>query len=518
MILARNEGFAVSLGLEQSKIRIPQVSGRTIKRVRLSRRLDALVPNTRVTLVQAPAGYGKTSLLSHWAASRPQGTVAWVTFDNADRDPFIFLANIVGALRHIGYQVDEPIRKSIEQRHFATPELLAAALADCIFTRGEELVLCLDDVHLLRDSVSMDCLSILIEHTPEHLHLLLGTREAPALLTGRLRAYGALAEIGLEDMRFSNDETAAFFQRSGPDDLSPSELSVIEENTEGWAAGLRMASVVLTDDVPDRSELLASLSGGRRQMAIFFGEEILARQSPGLQEFLLRTSILDRFCADLCTAVSGVPEAQQMIDEAEAKGLFLIPLDHTRTWYRYHHLFAQFIQKKLNERPLAEVQPLHRAACDWLCASGMPLSAFEHALAAGEPERAAQILEDQCDDLFTTGKQLTVMNLAARLPLEVRNKYPMVLLAIAWRLMATWKLDQAEDLLNACRSRLEELRADPDFSKDQANVIAHYILHREMVIALFRDDVVRSEKCAEILLSQFHRQTLSQGGDLPPFP
>ncbi len=501
--MARNNGFAARLGLEQSKIRIPQISGRYVDRARLNRRLDAMILKARVTLVQAPAGYGKTSLLSHWAASRPQGSVAWVTFDAADRDPFIFLSNIVNAFHHVGFHVDVHIKKSIEQRHFSAPEVLAAALADCIFTAEHELLMCLDDIHLLRDSPSIECLAILIEHTPEHLKLVLSTRETPDILTGRLRAYGALAELGLDDLRFASDEVVAFFRHSGPHDLNESEINVIEERTEGWAAGLRLASMVLDGEQPDRAEMLASLSGGRRQLASFFGEEILARQPAELQEFLLQTSILDRFCADLCTAVSGVKDAQKSIDEAEAKGLFLIPLDHSRNWYRYHHLFAGFTQKKLRERPIEEVQALHLKACNWLCGAGMPLSAFEHALSAGQPERAGQILEDQCDDLFTAGKQLTVMSLSARLPLEVRNKFPMVLLSIAWRLTANWKLDQAEDLLSACRTRLEELRNDPDFSKDQLNVIAHYIMHREMVVALFRDDVATTEKCAETLLSQF---------------
>jgi LuxR family transcriptional regulator, maltose regulon positive regulatory protein len=495
---------AVQLGLAESKIRIPRLSARLINRSRLTQLLDEAVLTAGVTLLQAPAGYGKTSLLSQWAAAKPTASVAWMTVTSADDEPSTLLVYLASALRLIDVAIDENTRQAVFGKSISRPEIVTQALVNCILRDPRTLTLCMDDVHLISEKSAIDCISTLIENTHNNFRVVMATRETPSILLGRVRAYGNLAEIGVEQLRFRTNEIVEFFTQSGPPDLSDLEVGVIEERTEGWAAGLRMTSVVLAGK-QDRAEMLGSLTGGRRQLAAFFGEEILARQPQALQQFLLRTSILERFCADLCTAVSGVKDAQSWIEDCESRGLFVMPLDECKTWYRYHHLFGQFMQRKLQEQLRDELPDLHRAACEWLCAAGLHVEAFDHALAAGMPERAGEILEAQCDNLFTQGKQPTVMRLASRLPDHVRNRLPKVLLSITWRLIAAWRIHEAEEILAIARARLLEMRNDPAHDPASIELIENYILHREMTIAIFRDEVVLAEQYAEKLLLQFPR-------------
>jgi len=252
-----------------------------------------------------------------------------------------------------------------------------------------------------------------------------------------------------------------------------------------------------------RAEMLSSLTGDRRQLVSFFGEELFARQPVRLQQFLLRTSFLERFCADLCAAVSGEREAQELIELCESKGLFIMPLDQSRTWYRYHYLFAQFLQRKFQDLHRDEVARLHLAACDWLVGAGLSLEAIEHALAAGDTRRAGDILEARADRLFSSDEQPTVVRLAMLLPTEIRKPAcPLVLLMVAWRLISTWRLEDAEEVLRICRDRVSELRSAEAGSGTDVELLESYIQHRQLNIAIFKDDLARAEELATRLLAR----------------
>lgn len=509
--MARQSLTASFAGLARSKITIPRPNARYVERPRLLDKLDQLVFSNKVTLIQAPAGYGKSSLLSSWALTKianakdsalPHPKISWLNCDISDEDPFLFLINIIHSLSNRGIEIDEHVLKLTQNRKFTTPEILAIELANNIYSANHDIVLCIDDLHLISNSPSMEILATLIENTPSDFHFIIASREAIKFATGRLQTYGKATELGVEDLRFDNDEMLEFFSCSGPPDLNTKELNIIGTNTEGWAAGLRLASVVLSGQ-EDRDELLSSLTGGRKQLSDFFGEEILAMQSLQLQEFLIKTSILDKFCPELCEHITKIGLASNLIKECEEKGLFLIPLDHTRTWFRYHHLFAQFVQKKLHERSNKEIQELHLLACDWFEEAGMTFEAFNHALYADKPFRAGEILEAKCDEIFAAGQQLTMMELIARLPIHVRNQFPQVLLSAAWRLIALWKLDQAEDVLAICRKRLDELHQDSNVDKKLLETCEYYMLHRKMILASFRNQMGEVEEIANTLLDNF---------------
>ena len=398
--------------------------------------LEAAVNGAAVTLIQAPPGYGKTSVLSQWAAGRSGDAIAWLTATGAEDEPALLLEALTESLSHSGIRFEPPKRPAALGPR---PRIVTEPFVNAILAHGKRVVLCIDDIHNITEPSAIDCFATLIEATGPQFRMVLTSRQAPMLLMGRLRAYGDLAELNADDLRFAVEEVVDFFSRNGPVDLSPEEVSVIEQRTEGWAVGLRLTSMVLRESA-SRAEMLSSLTGDRRQLVSFFGEEIFARQPAQLKLFLLvGPSILGaRYCADLCTAVSGEPDSQTLIELCESKGLFVMPLDQSRTWYRYHYLFAQFLQRKLTELHRDEVAGLHRAASAWLQSVGLSLEAVEHALTAGDAQLAGEILEARCDQLFGSDEQPIVVRLAMQLPAEIRNRLPTVLLMVAWRLISSW--------------------------------------------------------------------------------
>ena len=480
------------------RARIPQRLPSLIRRERPLASLEAAVNGAAVTLIQAPPGYGKTSLLSQWAVTRSADTVAWLAATAAENEPPVLLETLLEALTHAGISVESLRRTALVGQG---PRIVTQPLLNAILSHQQRVILCIDDIHNVSERSAIDCLATLIEATGPQFRMVLTSRQTPALLMGRLRAYGDLAELTADDLRFGSEEVAEFFARNGPVDLSPEEVSVIEQRTEGWAVGLRLTSMVLAES-QSRAEMLSSLTGDRRQLVSFFGEEIFARQPPQLKAFLLKTSILERYCADLCTAVSGEHDSQALIEVCEAKGLFVMPLDQSRTWYRYHYLFAQFLQRKLIELHRDDVAGLHRAASNWLQSAGLSLEAVEHALAAGDAQLAGHILEARCDQLFGSDEQPTVVRLAMQLPMEIRNQLPTVLLMVAWRLISSWRVEDAEDVLRICKERVAELRSQGGGAQSRVNLLESYIEHRELNIAIFKDDLETAERLAEKLLSR----------------
>jgi LuxR family transcriptional regulator, maltose regulon positive regulatory protein len=491
------EGQPSSL-LTRLRARIPQFLPSLIRRERLFATLEAAVNGAAVTLIQAPPGYGKTSLLSQWASGCTGDAVAWLTATAAEDEPALLLEILSESLSHAGIRLDPP-KHPAAARH--RPRIVTQRLVNAILSHGKRVVLCVDDIHNITERSAIDCFATLIEATGPQFRIVLTSRQTPELLMGRLRAYGDLAEMSADDLRFASEEVVEFFSRNGPVDLSPEEVSVIEQRTEGWAVGLRLTSMVLGES-ESRSEMLSSLTGDRRQLVSFFGEEIFARQPAQLKLFLLRTSILERYCAELCSAVSGEQDSQALIDMCESKGLFVMPLDQSRTWYRYHYLFAQFLQRKLAELHRDEVTALHRAASDWLQAAGLSLEAIEHALAAGDARLAGEILEERCDLLFGSDEQPIVVRLAMQLPAEIRNRLPNVLLVLAWRLISSWRLEDAEDVLKICKDRVAELRRDNGSAAPTIDLLESYIQHRQLHIAIFKDELETAEALAEKLLSR----------------
>jgi LuxR family maltose regulon positive regulatory protein len=490
------------------KTRVPATSQELIERPRLLSMLTGAV-DAKLILLQAPAGYGKTSLLQQWSVQllSAGARVAWFTTDPGDQDPNVFLAYLVLALEEAGHPVSEQLRTLVTAESFSSWRVVATLLANSFIGASAPFYLFLDDTQHLRGSGALECMRFLIETTPPELRFVLSSREDPGIPVGRLRALGQIIEVRTQDLRFAAGETASYFATRGHMQLTGAQLATLETRTEGWIVGLKLLSMAMQWN---RDGALSSLavSGEQREVADFFAEDVLDRQPHDIQEFLLRTCVLERLSPALCDSLPGVRGSRALIDRCDAGGLFLVALDQTRTWYRYHSLFSDFLRRQLDERWPGVASELNVAASRWLEQAGFHTEAFDYALRSNNSILAAEILDAQCDSMWSAGRQQVIQALAERLPPHVQALYPRIMLAMAWRLVAEWKIDQAQQLVAVSRARLAELERVQTDTPALRN-LRHRVLHRESQIAhhLYQLDLV--EKLSRQLLDE------SAGADDP---
>ncbi|WP_404710460.1 LuxR C-terminal-related transcriptional regulator [Sphingomonas sp. MMS24-J13] len=483
----------------RTKVRVPLHS--LMSRPRLMARL--LDPrDARLWLVQAPAGYGKSSLMQQWATALADGggDVAWLSLDASDREPELFASHLLRSLGEAGCPVEQRLYRLLEIEGGASARMSIIAAMNMLVDRTKPLHLFIDDAQHLTHTPSVACLELLLNSGPPGLKLLVATREELGLHLGRLRAHGLAEEIRADDLRFDLSEATALLARDGHGDLPGDDLVLAHHRTEGWAVGLKLFSMVVRNK-RDYAPALRGFSGELRQIADFFAEDVFSSQPPELQDFLLRTSVLDWLSPGLCDSVLQIDNSRALIDRCEAAGLFLASLDDTRSAYAYHQLFAEHLRWRLYERSPGEAEQLYRRASEWLFAHGRQIEAFDCALKGRDPVRAAEMLDSSCDYLWAHGHQHTIQRLAASIPPHVQALYPRVMLTLAWRLTAQWKVEEAGNLLTVSRARLDEMEragADPAFIRQQRWIA----LHRECQIAQTRYDLPALERHAKELLEQ----------------
>ncbi len=345
-----------------TRLHPPAARPNLVVRPRLLARLDdGLQPACRLTLVSAPAGFGKTTLVSQWAAglARP---VAWLTVDRGDTEPAVFLRYLFAALGQAAPDLS------------AAPAALAAALVNALAAASPPPLLALDDYHCITEYSVHDLVAFILDNQPPGFHLILITREDPPLPLARMRARGQINEIRERDLRFDLEESLEFFNRTMSLDLSPGAVAALEGRTEGWVTALQLAGVALRQHA-DPGAFIESFAGDDRYLVDYVMAEVLAREPEPLRDFLRQTAILDRLCAPLCDAVTGRTGSRELLDALERANLFLIPLDNRREWYRYHSLFAEVLRLSA---PDAEKSLLHQRAAAWCAANGLPELAAAH--------------------------------------------------------------------------------------------------------------------------------------------
>ena len=376
--------------LLRSKLRVPDRRPGVVARPRLAGRLHE-AGRSALTVLSAPAGFGKTTLLTEWlAAVRPSGSAAaWVSLDARDSDARLFLTYVVtavqAALPEVGAAALEALAAS------APLETVVASLLNDLSQSSTDLVLVLDDYHLVEAPEVHDAMSVLLEHQPAQLHVVLATRVDPPLPLARLRAGGRLVELRAADLRFTAQESTAYLNDCMHLGLGDGDLGALDARTEGWIAALQLAALSLRGR-GDASAFIAGFAGDDRHVVDYLAEEVLAGLAPDVRDFLLQTSVLDRLSGPLCDAVTGQTGGTARLAALERANLFLVPLDGRRQWYRYHHLFADVLRAHLLEER-AEVAGLHRRASAWFGDEGDTSSAIDHALAGDDPERAADLVE-----------------------------------------------------------------------------------------------------------------------------
>jgi ATP/maltotriose-dependent transcriptional regulator MalT len=406
-----------------TKLHVPRLQPGFVPRPRLVEALDAGLAR-RLVLVGAPAGFGKTALLADWVrrGGRP---VAWLSLDAGDNDPARFWRHAVAALDRARPGISEPADPLLGPPAPPSFEGLVTALINELAVQlgGDELLLVLDDYHLIDAQQVHASMLFLLEHLPPGLHLVLASRSDPPLPLARLRAAGQLAELRAGDLRFAAEEAAALLRESAGCVLPAAVVAALAVRTEGWAAGLQLAGLSLRGQ-PDVAGFVAAFSGSHRYVLDYLTDEVLEGQTGEVREFLLQTSVLERLSGRLCDAVTGRTDSQAMLEQVERANLFLLPLDEVRGWWRYHHLFADLLRTRLRQEQPGRVAALHHNAAAWCEEHGLADEAVRHALAAGDRTWAARLIERHFDETFWPGERATVQRWLSALPAELAGSRP----------------------------------------------------------------------------------------------
>jgi LuxR family transcriptional regulator, maltose regulon positive regulatory protein len=434
--------------LVTTKVRVPRTRTELVPRPRLR---EALVRNEgrRLTLVSAPAGFGKTTLLSEWFEDRSEDgrPVAWLSLEEADNDPARFLAYLVSALRSaLGEGIGEGVLASLRLPEFPPVEAVVGVLINELADVRDEVTIVLDDYHVIHSGPIHEATSFLLEHLPENVHLVISSRADPPLPLAKLRARDQVTEIRAAALRFTTEEATAFLKGVMGLTLSAADVATLEEVTEGWIAALQLAALSMRDR-EDVSGFVETFSGGNRHVLDFLAEEVLERQSEGVREFLLKTSVLERMSAPLCDALTSRNDGQQMLERLEHDNLFLIALDDERRWYRYHHLFADFLRSRLQRGQPERMRELHRRAAEWYERNGWTSEAVRHALAAQEHDWAADLVEQVARKMWFRAEIMTLLGWLEALPEETRRRRPQLLLQYSAALLWVGRLDDVEPLV-----------------------------------------------------------------------
>jgi ATP/maltotriose-dependent transcriptional regulator MalT len=409
--------------LVTTKVRVPRTRTELVPRPRLR---EALVRNEgrRLTLVSAPAGFGKTTLLSEWLEHRSGDgrSVAWLSLEEADNDPARFLAYLVSALRSaLGEGIGEGVLASLRLPEFPPVEAVVGVLINELAdVRHEEVTIVLDDYHVIHSGPIHEATSFLLEHLPENVHLVISSRADPPIPLAKLRARDQVTEIRAAGLRFTTEEATAFLKGVMGLTLSAADVAALEEVTEGWIAALQLAALSMRDR-EDVSGFVETFSGSNRHVLDFLAEEVLERQPEGVREFLLNTSVLERMSAPLCDALTSRNDGQQMLERLEHDNLFVIALDDERRWYRYHHLFADVLRSRLQREQPERIRELHRRAAAWYERNGWMSEAIRHALAAQEHDRAADLVEQVARKMWNRGEAMTLLGWLEALPEETKR-------------------------------------------------------------------------------------------------
>jgi LuxR family maltose regulon positive regulatory protein len=458
-----------------AKLYRPPPQPNAVFRARLIAQLSAGL-NRKLTLISASAGFGKTTLVSAWAAGcgRP---VAWLSLDAGDGDPARFVTYLVAALQTVAPGVGAGVLANLRSPQPPQMETLLTALLNDLSNVVVPIVLVLDDLHEI-DSRPLDqALVFVVEHLPPQLHLVIASREDPPLPLARLRARGQLSELRAADLRFSLAEAGGFLNQAMGLSLSLDEIGALDARTEGWIAGLQLAALSMQGRA-DTARFIASFTGSHHFVLDYLVEEVLRQQSEDVQAFLLRTSLLERMCGPLCDAVlqpAGVDSGQMTLEYIQRANLFIVPLDNERRWYRYHHLFADLLRQRLQQGAAAagwDIPALHRRASAWHARNGLPADAIRHALLAEDFGQAAGLIElawPAMDANFQTGIWL---GWAKALPEALIRARPMLSVGYAWALLNGGALEGAEARLRDAERALDGAAADDAQSRSLPASIA----------------------------------------------
>lgn len=488
----------VSLGTTlATKLIPPTKRSALVDRRHLISRIEGLVEQ-KLLLACAPAGYGKTSVLAQaYLQLRASGrNVAWISLDENDKDLSCFVAYLVDSARRAGLRFGRTLSAVIGAGATLPADALKALLLNELAALDHDLFLFLDDYHLIGDPEIRDLVNSVLLAPLHRVHLLIATRTHNELPVCRLRALGAIYEFEIADLAFSEQEVGEFVTKISGVHLNRDQVARLRNGTEGWAVSLQMAGIALHGS-SNVDCFLDQFSGEHKSIGDFLSEEVFRRQPADLQEFLMGTSLLQRFNSALGNAVLQRNDSRTMLDEMERRNLLAFSLDPEHHWYRYHHLFSDFLRRRLRDHFPERIAQYHQRASDWLAAHHFMTDAIEHAFSAGNLERTGQLLDIACGELFAAGQTTTLMSMSSRLPRQLLDRLPRLQLERAWYNELSWRFDDARAELDRVSTVLDERRRAAGEQADAETVFLEAkFAHREMMLRLLSDDMPTTVRLA----------------------
>jgi len=462
-------GYPQGMPLLATKLSVPPVRPELVARPRLVDRLNSEI-RRKLTLISAPAGFGKTTLLSAWRASAEgnEMPVAWVSLDAGDNDLARFWNYNIAALQAFSPSAVD-LANAVYFPDMSSVEAFLTVLINSIATFTSDFVLVLDDYHAITLQPIHDSLAFFLEHLPRHMHLVISSRNDPPLPLVRLRSSGQLTELHAADLRFTLDEVTAFLNSIMDLGLSDKQIAALDTHTEGWVAGLQLAALSMQGR-EDKQHFIATFTSSHRHILEYLSTEVFSRQPGYVQNFLLHTSILDRLSASLCNAVTNRDDGQAMLERLERANLFLVPLDEERRWYRYHHLFAGFLLESLAQSQPALLPELHRKAAGWYEQNGFIFEAMQHLLAAEDYRSAARLVDQNGESMVKSGEMMTLLQWLSALPEDMIRNSPRLSFLYAGCLASLGQLDAADvRVQDAERALQQELSLHPELAGEESS-------------------------------------------------
>ena len=439
-----------------TKLHIPSLSSNVIQRARLFETLDKGLDH-KLILVSASAGFGKTTLITSWL-DMIDHAVAWLSLDEFDNTPSQFISYVIATLQTVEPRIGQQVLPMLQSTQHPPITTVLTLLLNELSLIEQDIILVLDDYHSIDSSEIDEALTFLLDHLPSTVTLVMTTREDPQLPLARLRGRGKLTELRASDLRFIDDEAYQFLNTSMGLSLSQDYVATLEERTEGWIVGLQLAALSMQNQA-DKITFINNFSGNHQYILDYLVEEVLQDQSERIQNFLLETSILERFCADLCDAITDHEDSQEIISYLSRANLFLIPLDHERKWFRYHHLFRELLRQHLQTQ-LSDISQLHQRASLWYEQQGYELDAFHHAAKANDIPHVMRLIEGDGMPMHFRGQGRVVQAWLKAQPKTVLDTYPQLWTSYASILLGQGKLDMAETKLHHAELALQNVTED----------------------------------------------------------
>lgn len=484
----------MSESLLTTKLYIPSSRSELVHRSRLIDKMNEGL-HRKLTLISAPAGFGKTTVVTEWLEklmgeekneTQVENRIAWLSLDEKDNDPVRFLTYLITALdkiRGIDTAFANNALEMLKSPQLPRIEIILTNLVNKLAAVSGKIIFILDDYHLCDSQLINDSLRFLLENLPPQLHLVITTREDPLLPLASLRAKNDLNELRAADLRFTSSEAARFLNQIMSLNLSAEDITVLENRTEGWVTGLQLAAISMQGS-KDKAGFIESFTGSHRYILDYLVEEVLNQQSESIQDFLYQTAILDWFDGSLCDVLTEQEKSQEILEYLEQANLFLIPLDDERRWYRYHHLFVEFLRQRLQQKAPNKIVEYHIRASKWYEENGFENEAFHHAVQANDIERAERLVEGDGIHMHFRGLGIMVLNWLASLPPHELNARPSLWVIYASTLLFVGQHTGVEQKLQAAEAALQDVPAD-EATKDLVGRIASL----RATLAVIQNDV-----------------------------